>query len=415
MPPPPASIVLIEDDVPQPRLVALVLDGGLPGGADVRHVATAGAAVAELAAHEADLVLLVPGPGLEGLAALQGAGVEAPILVLGTTDDDALALDAIRAGADDYVLVGDDVPAAALVRTVQRAIERGRARSRSADLLRAKEDRWRTLTHFAPVGIVELEPDRRCMFANERVATLLGRPADSILGHGWTDGLHPDDRAAFEAAWRAAADGVGAVDVEVRFVHPDGDVVWAQVTAVVVRDPWGDPAGWLGTLVDVTAARRAREDLRDLASTDPLTGLRNRRAWDERLVVEFARARRSGRSLSVALLDLDRFKAYNDRHGHQAGDRLLADTSAGWQAQLRGSDLLCRFGGDEFALLLPDCGADCAHTIVARLQASTDPEIGCSAGLAVWDGAEDADALLARADAALYAQKAAGRGGVTVA
>jgi len=415
----PASIVLIEDNVPQARLVALLLDGGIPGGADVRQVATAAAAVGELREHDADVVLLVLGAagstGLEGLAALQAGGVEAPILVLGAAADDELALDAIRAGAQDYVVVGDAVSAAALVRAVHRAVERHRAQLRTEDLLRAKEDRWRTLTHLAPVGIVELEPDRRCMFANERVAALLGRPPEAVLGHGWLDALHADDRGILDDAWSAAADGAGSVDIEVRFVHPDGDVVWGQVTAVVVRDPWGAPAGWLGTLVDVTAARRARDDLRDLARTDPLTHLRNRRAWDERLVVELARARRSGRPLSVALLDLDRFKAYNDRHGHQAGDRLLAASAGAWQAQLRASDLLCRLGGDEFALLLPDCHADCAHAIVARLQAATDAEVGCSAGLARWDGAEDADTLLARADAALYAQKAAGRGGVSVA
>lgn len=92
-----------------------------------------------------------------------------------------------------------------------------------------------------------------------------------------------------------------------------------------------------------------------LARSDPLTGLANRRGWDEQLARELARARRSGEALSVALLDLDDFKALNDAHGHQAGDRLLLEAAAAWYGQLRDVDILCRWGGDEFAVLLPAC------------------------------------------------------------
>jgi diguanylate cyclase (GGDEF)-like protein len=185
----------------------------------------------------------------------------------------------------------------------------------------------------------------------------------------------------------------------------------------MLRDPWGQAAGWLGTLVDVTPARRAREELRDLARTDPLTGLANRRLWDERLAVELARAARSGQPLCVAALDLDRFKPYNDQFGHAAGDELLRATTAGWRGVLRASDLLSRLGGDEFAVLLPDCDAPYAQAIVGRLQEvlpAEDDGVGCSAGLVVWEPGEGAGALLARADRALYVAKGAGRGGITV-
>jgi diguanylate cyclase (GGDEF)-like protein len=131
--------------------------------------------------------------------------------------------------------------------------------------------------------------------------------------------------------------------------------------------------------------------------------------------MEVARALRHGRTLCAAMLDLDRFKAYNDLHGHQAGDRLLRDTTAAWQGTLRGSDLLARLGGDEFGLLLPDCDAEGARVIVERLQRVTPPGAGCSAGLAVLRPGESPAALVARADAALYGVKGGGRGGVAVA
>jgi diguanylate cyclase (GGDEF)-like protein len=145
-----------------------------------------------------------------------------------------------------------------------------------------------------------------------------------------------------------------------------------------------------------------------LARTDALTGVANRRAWDDELPVELARATRYRQPLTAALLDLDHFKAYNDRHGHQAGDRLLKAAAAAWQAKLRKTDLLARYGGEEFAVLLPDCGLGDAMEIAERLR-TAQPEGTCSIGVAAWDGQESAAELIARADLALYAAKAGGR------
>jgi diguanylate cyclase (GGDEF)-like protein len=160
---------------------------------------------------------------------------------------------------------------------------------------------------------------------------------------------------------------------------------------------------WL--LVQVGALYR---EVERLARTDGLTGVANRRAWDDELPRELARAARSGRELCVALVDLDHFKDYNDRHGHQAGDRQLKAAAAAWQAGLRRTDLLARYGGEEFAVLLPDCGLAAAMEIADRLRGAP-PEVTCSLGVACWDGLEDATQLVARADRALYAAKAAGR------
>jgi diguanylate cyclase (GGDEF)-like protein len=145
-----------------------------------------------------------------------------------------------------------------------------------------------------------------------------------------------------------------------------------------------------------------------LARTDSLTGVPNRRAWDEELPRELARAARSLKPVCVALLDLDHFKQYNDRRGHQAGDRLLKEAAAAWQAVVRKTDLVARYGGEEFAILLPDCDLDNAMAIANRLR-TAQPEGTCSLGVAQWDGREDVAALVARADRALYAAKEAGR------
>ena len=151
------------------------------------------------------------------------------------------------------------------------------------------------------------------------------------------------------------------------------------------------------------------ERLERAARTDDLTGLLNRRAWDEYLEREIARARRLDSPLCVAMLDLDHFKGYNDRFGHQVGDRLLKQAAAKWQAELRDTDLLARYGGDEFAVALVDCDLEEATLLLERLRAATPEEERSSAGVVSWDGQQDGAALIAHADRALYAAKNAGR------
>ena len=148
--------------------------------------------------------------------------------------------------------------------------------------------------------------------------------------------------------------------------------------------------------------------LEGLARTDPLTGVPNRRVWEEELPRELERARRMGTGLCLAMIDLDNFKAYNDRHGHQAGDVVLKEAASAWRAEVRSTDLLARYGGEEFVLLLPACALDDAVAIVERLRAAT-PLVTCSVGLAEWDFQEASADLVERADQALYAAKSEGR------
>jgi diguanylate cyclase (GGDEF)-like protein len=149
--------------------------------------------------------------------------------------------------------------------------------------------------------------------------------------------------------------------------------------------------------------------LERVARTDDLTGLPNHRAWEEELPREVARASREDSPLCVAILDLDHFKDYNDRHGHQAGDLLLKEIAASWQQRLRATDVLARYGGEEFALALPGCLAVEAESLLERLREAMPHGETCSAGLAWWNGEESAQALFGRADSALYVAKARGR------
>ncbi len=181
-----------------------------------------------------------------------------------------------------------------------------------------------------------------------------------------------------------------------------------------------DSIGSIGNLVGhhMMVVRERTELLarmEEMALTDELTGLPNRRAWDDELQRELARARRHSERLSVAMIDLDRFKEFNDSRGHQAGDQLLAEVGAAWRDAIRGSDFIARYGGEEFAVLLPGCPPASAPEVVERLRDVTPMDQTCSAGIAAWDGEETAKKLIARADAALYEAKRSGRDRIVVA
>lgn len=151
------------------------------------------------------------------------------------------------------------------------------------------------------------------------------------------------------------------------------------------------------------------EELARQAETDPLTGVANRRGLARALERDLAAARRSGRRLAVALLDLDRFKAYNDTNGHAAGDLLLRGAARAWGTRLRAGDLLARYGGEEFVVVLPDAGGEHeAVSAVERVRLAT-PTVTASAGVALWDCHEPAAQLIRRADGALYEAKRGGR------
>jgi diguanylate cyclase (GGDEF)-like protein len=122
-----------------------------------------------------------------------------------------------------------------------------------------------------------------------------------------------------------------------------------------------------------------------------------------------ARRRRNEDPISIAILDLDHFKRFNDTRGHQAGDRLLVESAAAWRIALREGDVVARIGGEEFAILMLDATLEMARVAVERVRKATPEEQTTSAGLAEWDREEDVTSLLRRADDALYAAKREGR------
>jgi diguanylate cyclase (GGDEF)-like protein len=188
------------------------------------------------------------------------------------------------------------------------------------------------------------------------------------------------------------------------FGPPAYPVSWGHATLLVIVG-----ATVAGSLRAVTREmQRLNRDLREQATLDDLTGLLNRRGWSETAPRELARASRLGTPVALVLIDLDAFKELNDTRGHAEGDRVLRETASRLRSALRDADVVARLGGDEFVALLTDSTPDGALGAVNRLIEVTPPLASFSAGVVVWDRAEDIDELVKRCDLAQYEAKRAG-------
>ncbi|MDX6634852.1 MAG: hypothetical protein QOF06_1055 [Solirubrobacterales bacterium] len=240
----------------------------------------------------------------------------------------------------------------------------------------------------------------------------LGYGLDELRSVPFVEHVHPDDRERTEAEAAGLFEGAETLSFENRYQAKDGSWHWLRWSSQLSPDESLVYAR-AADITEIKQIEAEREELlgqvQEMARHDSLTGLPNRRALEEQLPRAMARTRRSLSPLSVAILDIDHFKNYNDTHGHLAGDEVLRACAKAWDAALRGEDTIVRFGGEEFLVLLPDTEPDQAEEIVERLRGNTPMGQTCSAGLALWDRNESIDDLLRRADEALYLAKASGR------
>jgi diguanylate cyclase (GGDEF)-like protein len=289
--------------------------------------------------------------------------------------------------------------------------------------------------------VVDTNPAARAMLGigREKAGFLLGQAARADYGLGrllepapGASGGVVGSEAAEEEGAGPGREGLGAgwggAGRAIEFSAPakEGERLY-RARAFPIAGERGGRLGQAILVTDITEASRLLARLDELASRDSLTGLLNRRRFFELALREFELARRTGRQLSLCIADLDLFKEVNDSHGHDAGDRALRETAKRFASCLRSTDILCRYGGEEFAILFPECDAAEAASAAERIRSALvsapmpceDGEVHLSASFGVFGAVpapgEDLDLFLRRADTALYAAKAGGRNLVSVA
>jgi diguanylate cyclase (GGDEF)-like protein/PAS domain S-box-containing protein len=273
--------------------------------------------------------------------------------------------------------------------------------------------------HEAVVGALQegliVSRDGHIIDVNEHFCQMTGFPRSELVGANMPWPFFPPDGLERIQAWRERLREADRGEYELDLIRADGSRFPVLGSAGAARDGAGEFVGWVFLVRDIADRKRRESRLSEMAARDELTGLLNTRSFLVHLAGEVARGRRHGRTLSLAILDLDGFKRTNDEQGHQAGDRVLAEVAGRLGALCRAGEHMARIGGDEFGWILPETDAQGAAAAVIRARIAIASEafrgagtLTLSAGICENDGTLDAPQMHARADRALYSAKASG-------
>ncbi len=285
------------------------------------------------------------------------------------------------------------------------------------------EDGWLGL-HDAADGCWDWHPHTGALYFSPGLKRLLGYGPDEMKPclSTWQDNIHPEDTPLVLSILDEHLRGVRHLyEAEYRLRNRNGHYIWIRDRGQVrERDAEGRPCRVVGLVHNITDLKLQEIDLQRQADIDPLTGLLNRRRGEVLAEQMIALMRRQQRPLGFALLDVDDFKQINDLHGHLAGDEVLRRLAGYVDAFTRHSDLLYRWGGEEFVLLCPDTPAEGMHALMQKLRRGIacldwrevipNGQVTTSIGVSLYPGnAHDLNNLMARADSALYAAKHKGK------
>lgn len=323
---------------------------------------------------------------------------------------------------------GTPVRVSELVQMFQRfhAVKRNEAAAQiDLGLVKTAHDQVQDLYDNAPCGYHSLDQEGRILRMNQTELNWLGLSSEQVMGRRYVDFLTNDSQQLFLASFPTFLRDGHASDLAFELLHANGSTRSVLVGATALRDAKGNILASRSTVFDHTEKRRFETQLEHLANTDALTLLSNRRDFYQKAAQEIARCRRSGGTFSLLMLDVDHFKAVNDRFGHAAGDDVLRQLAQHLQNTLREVDTAARLGGEEFAALLPESALDGAQGLAERVcqqlalvsvpRAQGEPiRFTVSIGVAQWQHGEDIEATLHRADRALYQAKETGRNRVCV-
>jgi diguanylate cyclase (GGDEF)-like protein/PAS domain S-box-containing protein len=304
---------------------------------------------------------------------------------------------------------------------------------------REAETQFRTLAEAIPQIVWTGGPDGLTTYINKRWYQVTEMSEEDSLGTGWIEAIHPDDQDVCSEKWKQCQSTGETFEIEYRLRDTGQRYRWYLGRAVPLRDASGRIIKWFGTCTDIddqmhtqelleqqikehtTALFEANERLQHESIHDPLTGLYNRRYLEDILERETRRAVRAEHGLSVIMLDLDHFKRFNDTYGHDAGDIVLRETAQLLVKSVRAEDIVCRYGGEEFVIILPMADFKIAYARAERIRAKVHElnllyrgeavgRITVSSGVAALpEHGMLPKQLLEAADAALYRAKAEGR------
>jgi diguanylate cyclase (GGDEF)-like protein/PAS domain S-box-containing protein len=290
-------------------------------------------------------------------------------------------------------------------------------RKRTEEALREAEESFRRSFEDAAIGMALVASNGRFLRTNRSLGELLGYREVELLGKTFQDITHPDDLDAdLDQVRRMLVGEIRTYQMEKRYFHKEGHVVWVLLSVSLVHDEEGDPLYFVSQIQDISERKVLEERLEHRAFHDCLTELPNRHLFMDRLGQALSRTRRRHKQVAVLFMDLDRFKVVNDSLGHEVGDLLLTVVAQRLRRCLRPEDTLARFGGDEFVVMIdavddPAQAVQVAERITEELRSpfiieGRDLYVIASIGISLGDArTRDPDDLLREADTAMYRAK----------
>lgn len=407
----PVHVLLVEDNPADTSLVEELLSDLASPTFSVHRAFRLGEARHDLGEATFDIVLtdlgLPDSLGLDTVEALQGAAPHTPLVVFTGYDHDGLGMESIQMGAQDF-LPKEGLNAQLLSRTLRYAIERHRLE---------EEQRLWAKAFEASEAMLITDGSGTVLGINSAFTAVTGYTSEEAVGINPRQLLrsHCQDETFFAQIWEQIR-SEGHWSGEVWNRRKDGSVFPGHETITEVHGPDGGVSHYVAVLHDITERKQLEKKLEELATHDRLTGVLNRGRVGELLDDEIARAERYETPLSVILLDIDFFKWLNDSLGHTVGDAVLQEMTRRLEERLRHTDHLGRWGGEEFLVLLPQTPLDDALMVAEKLRAAVaEPafeqagRVTISLGVTAFRSGEEQNALVERADYALYRAKAAGR------
>ncbi|MBZ9557506.1 MULTISPECIES: diguanylate cyclase [unclassified Modicisalibacter] len=278
----------------------------------------------------------------------------------------------------------------------------------------------------SPLGMFVYDMQGTLLYVNPAMTQLTGYTLDDHRNDSLDAHIHPDDRGDVRDLWRSSLLSERDFQRQYRYLTASGELIWVDVHASLVRLESGTPLGFVGTMKDITEHHQRAALQRWEAEHDPLTGLLNRRGFERRLEEALADWLKGGINAALILFDLDHFKPINDEGGHALGDHMLELIAHTIAAQVRKSDFLARYGGDEFAILLPACSLEQATLTAEKLRRAVEAlsvshagntyRVSLSLGVTTLvAGDADIETPMRRADQASYRAKESGRNRVEIA
>lgn len=395
------------------------------------HTVAASATEMRAALETQELDLIICGQPIAGfpapaaLALAKELRPRLPFIIVSSETDLNLAVALIRLGAQDYVQSSELMRLGPVIDRELSNAERLRRQKVTEDKLYETQELFRAIVENVGDLVAVLDTDGKRVYNSPSYRPLF-REKDIRQGSSSFMEIHPDDRERIREVFRRTVEtGIGECS-EFRFVLRDGSIRHMESDGRAIRDARGKVSKVVVVSRDITDQKRLEADLREMAATDMLTGLPNRRHFLAQLEQEKARVSRAEeKSAAVLMLDIDHFKKVNDTWGHAAGDQVLRHLATLMREDLRKIDTVGRLGGEEFAVILPGADSAAAEIFAERLRkqvAETPAQHGeRSIPVTISIGVTEIKPLdvsagdaLTRADRALYRAKECGRNRVTV-